>query len=439
MVRHRPIVCVGINHRSAPVGTRESALRALSDWMTARPSEHEAASGGDLDGIHEWAVVSTCNRLEIYAVLDPDRAEGQETALRGLLSGIGLDDAEAAPATAYAHRGYDVTDHLCRVACGLDSQVIGESEILGQVRSAYEAAIARRTMGPYLRALFGTAIRAGKRARTETAIGRNAASVSSVAVSLAAGAAGDLARRRIVIIGLGGMGRLVLRSLLGRGARNITLVNRSPDVAEHLAKEEGLAWRPWRDLGRALAEAEVVFTVTAAPEAVVDDAMVARAFPDRAQDPAVLVDLAVPRDIAPEAATVRGVRLFDIDDLNAELDRGVAARLRELPRVETIIAEELSTFHGVHQGLAARPVLLDLRKKAEAIREHELRRLSRYLGEKVDPETREHIERFSRTLVNRLLHEPTTVLRSRAHQGAADDHLATVRELFGLDGSGEGD
>jgi glutamyl-tRNA reductase len=307
--------------------------------------------------------------------------------------------------------------------------VLGEAEILGQVREAFSGT--GDDAGPILTLLFRTAVSAGRRARSETAIGANPATASSMALALADGVLGDLSSRRALVVGTGRIGLQTLKAVTGRNVESIAVANRTRANADEAAARFGGVSFGLADLEDALAWADFAVTATASEQPVVPAEAVRRAMGRRPERPLVLVDLAVPADVERSAGDVQGVRLFDVDDLRAGLDESVAARLREVPRVEAIVEEEVDAFERRYRELEVEPLLASLRLRADVIREQEVERALRRLGE-VDSETAEQIELLSRALVKKLLHEPTVRLRERAGEGEADDAAATLRDLFGL-------
>jgi glutamyl-tRNA reductase len=338
----------------------------------------------------------------------------------------------------YFYSGREAVEHLAQVVTGLDSLVLGEPQILGQVTGAYMQAVEAHTTGPVLNALFQAMIRTGKRARAETQISSRPASVSSVAIALAQKVVGNLNGHSILIAGLGEMGQLALNAVRKRGATRIALANRSRERAEALAAEWGGHVYGLEELPQALAEADVVICATGAPQAIISAAAVRQAMAARQKRALVLIDIAVPRDVDPAVEQVKNVHLFNMDDLQEGLDEALAARQREVPRVEAIIAEEMADLDMEFRKLAVRPLITDLRQRAEAIRRQELERTLRHLGDDLDPETLKHVQHLSRSLVNKILHEPTVRLREKATNGQASKYADTVRDLFDLNNSLEG-
>jgi glutamyl-tRNA reductase len=374
----------------------------------------------------EHAVLSTCYRVELYAFL----VEGVENARGALIDALAEAhevDRETLVDHLYVHAGADVARHLARVATGLDSLVLGEAEILGQVRDAF--AKQAPDAGPMLTLLFRTAVSAGRRARAETAIGENPATASSMALALADGVLGDVASRRALVVGTGRIGLQTLKAVTSRDVQSVGVANRTVDRADEAAARFGAASFALEELEDALAWTDFAITATSSEEPVVRAEVVRRALARRPERPLVLVDLAVPADVERTAGDVEGVRLFDVDDLRAGLDETVAARLREVPKVEAIVDEEVEGFERRYRELEVEPLLASIRLQAELIREHEVGRALRRLGD-VDAQTAEQIELLSRALVKKLLHDPTVRLRERAGDGAADDAAAALRELF---------
>jgi glutamyl-tRNA reductase len=410
------LVCLGLSHRTAPVEVRER-IGALGAGAERCPV------------VLEHAVLETCYRVELYARLTTG-VEDARGELVESLSAIHDVPRELLVDHLYVHSGEDAARHLCRVAAGLDSLVLGEAEILGQVREAFESSAARGSVGPGLALLFRTAISAARRARAETAIGANPVSASSMALSLAAGTLGDLRGRRLLVIGAGRIGLQTLKAAEGRGVSHLTVANRTKERAAEVARPFGAAAHGLDELETLLAEADVVVTATSSEVPIVSAAAVAAAMASR-PGPLVVVDLAVPADVERAAGVVEGARLFDVDDLRAGLDDAMEARLREVPSVETIVEEELEVFARKHRELDVEPLLTELRRRAESIRERELRRALTDLGE-VDPVVAERMDLLSRTLVKKLLHDPTVRAREQAGSGSATEVADAVRDLFGI-------
>lgn len=413
---HR-LVCLGLSHRTAPVELRER-VGALGPGAERCPA------------VLEHAVLQTCYRVELYARLASGVEDARDELVDALSSTHGVS-RELLLDHLYVHAGEDVARHLCRVAAGLDSLVLGEAEILGQVGDAFESGQEDGTVGPGLTLLFRTAITAGRRARVETAIGANPATASSMGLALAEGALGELEDRSLLVIGAGRIGLQTLKAAAGRGVAQVAVANRSRERADEVARRFDAAVYGFDDLRSALAVADVVVTATSSDAPVVSEALVRTAMAERADRPLVVVDLAVPADVEREAGDVAGVRLFDVDDLRAGLDDAMASRIREVPKVEAVVEDEVDGFGRRYRELEVEPLLSELRRRAESIRARELQRALSELGD-VDPVVAERMEHLSRTLVKRLLHDPTVRARERAGAGNADEVADAVRDLFGL-------
>ena len=413
---HR-LVCLGLSHRTAPVELRER-IGSLGPGAERCPA------------VLEHVVLQTCYRIELYAHLTSGVDDARDE-LVDALSTVHDVPRDLLVQHLYVHPGEDAARHLCRVATGLDSLVLGEAEILGQVGDAFEAARSADAAGPALTLLFRTAITAGRRARSETAIGANPATASSMALALAEGVAGDLREKQLLVIGAGRVALQTLKAAEGRGISRVAVANRTRERAEEVALRFEARAFGLDDLEAALAAADVAVAATSSETPIVARGLVASAMRGREDRPLVVVDLAVPADVERGAAEVDGVRLFDVDDLRAGLDEAMSSRLREVPKVEAIVEEESESFSRRYRELEVEPLLTELRRRAESIREREVEHALRDLGD-VDPAVAERVEHLSRTLVKKLLHDPTVRARERAGAGEADEIAGAVRDLFGI-------
>jgi len=413
---HR-LVCLGLSHRTAPVELRER-IGALGVGAERCPA------------VIEHAVLQTCYRVELYARLTSGVDDARDELVDALSHAHDVS-RELLLDHLYVHSGEDVARHLSRVAAGLDSLVLGEAEILGQVGEAYELGEAAGTVGPGMKLLFRTAISAGRRARSETAIGANPATASSMALALAESALGDLRDKHVLVVGAGRIGLQTLKAAEGRGIGSIAVANRTKERAAEVATRFAAVAHGLDELVDALAVADVAISATSSEAPVLRVDSVRAAMAGRPDRPLVLVDLAVPADVEREAGEVPGARLFDVDDLRAGLDDTMRARLREVPGVEAVVEEEVEDFGRRYRELEVEPLLSELRRQAESIRSRELARALHDLGE-VDPAVAERMEHLSRTLVKRLLHDPTVRARERAGAGKADEVADAVRDLFGI-------
>ncbi len=413
-----------MNHRSAPVEVRE---RVAFPPCAGRTFLRRLAE----EGVAEEAVIlSTCNRTEVYAVVED---EGARSAVLDLLAedrGVAREPMERDtywPTDAAAVR------HLYRVASSLDSMVVGEAQILGQVRDAYRAATEERCTGPVLNRLFHTSLRVGKRVRSETGIGDSSLSVPHVAVKLAEGVFGTLRGRRALVLGAGEMSELVIKHLKGRGVAEVRIANRTPERARLLAERVGGRAVAFGALVEELAGADVVVSSTGAGEWVVRSETVAAAVGSR-EEPLFFIDIAVPRDVDPVVQTLDKVFVYDIDDLQAVVERNADDRGAAARDGEAIIGPSVMEFMGWMSTLHVVPLIKELRDGAERIRRHEL---SRALGKmNLSPQEEEAVERLSRSLVNKLLHGPISEIKARAEAGQPMQSAEVRRRLMALEGLG---
>ena len=418
------IASITLSHVDAAVNVRE--LLAYQDW------------GGvmaEASGVREWAILSTCHRFELYFVAARDEMMVICTNLQRMLSNVAGKHLPLAGTLEdepwHVRTDLQAVEHLCRVAAGLDSVVLGEAQIQGQVISTYTSALEAGTIGPYLSTLFRTAIRVGKRARTETQISAHALSMSSVALSMAAHWFPDFGAAKVLVIGAGEMSRLALKALLQRHVTDVTVVNRT--LARASAALMHPAWRAveWSQLADAIQEYDVIFAATSAPHFVVTREMLLRQQRTKIT-PQVLIDMAVPRDVEPSVRNLPHTVLIDGDELRQGIDDSAEKRKQALPAVHLILDEEVARWHSEQRELAMRPYVVELRQRAERIRQAEVERTMRFLGP-VDPVTRDHIQHLSHALVNKLLHEPTVRIKELAHAEDAELYVSTLCDLFGLD------
>jgi glutamyl-tRNA reductase len=416
---------IGLNFKTAPVAIRE---------VLAVPAEAIPAALGRLSALPlaEGVLLSTCNRTELYAV--GDNVDELLQALTGYMAELGTitDPARIQP-HLYMHIGLAAVEHLFRVACGLDSMVIGETQILGQVRDAYRDSTVAGTVGKVLHQLFEQAISVGKRAQSETRIGQSAVSVSYAAVELAKKVFRSLDGRRCMAIGAGETAKLTVKHLQASGVKEIVIANRTIERAEALAREIDGTAIAMEQMPAQLQHVDVVISSTGAPGYVLTKQHLADALRLRRGRPIFLFDIAVPRDIDPDAAALEGTFLYDIDDLQAVVNANLQERAEEGKRAGRIIEEELEKFRSWLAAQDVVPTIKLLREKVESIREQEL---SRTLGRLPDLTDRERaiIEQMSVALVNKILNAPTQRLKGMAGEGAAGEAIATVSKLFDLPG-----
>ena len=422
------ILSIGLSHTSAPLNLRER-INFGEDQIRASLSR---LSCGHLSGnMAEMVILSTCNRIEIYAVSSQEIYSELEIFLSETR---GINRDEFTP-HLYHHKDVDTARHLFNIAAGLDSLVVGEPQILGQVTRALELARGQNTAGPLLNRLFQSAIHAGKRARTETAISRNPASVSSLAASLSERVVHHIAEAQIVILGAGEMAELAVEALRKRGANRILVVNRTLERARALALRWDAQAATFENLNTALTSADILIASTGAPHTLISHKMVKDAMTQRAARPLVLIDIAVPRDIDPETANIPHLRLYDMDSLNAQLEHSLAERMAEIPQVKSILEEELTKFEDYLKSLEMLPIIADIHQQAETIRQAELDKTFRRLPDLTEAE-RARIKAMSQALVKKILQTPTHRLRAEAACPHAPEYAIVARTLFGLQNDG---
>jgi glutamyl-tRNA reductase len=417
------LLLLGTSHKTAPLALRERV--ALPDGRAERFLRELA----EHPEIREAVVLSTCNRTELYVVVS-DPVEAETTVLGMFARQAGMRPTELIDGI-YSQRNCDAARHLYRVTSGLESMIVGEAEVQGQVKRAYEAALAARTTGPMSNKLFRAALATGKRVRTDTAIGAGGASIASVAVEAARGALGELASRHVLIIGAGETAELTARALSEQGVSTIFVANRRRERAIALAQRFGGDTIALDGMPAELERADIVVSSTASPHYLVHAEELAQVMTLRGGRPLLLLDLAVPRDIEPACAAIDGVTLVDIDGLQAQVKRNHLERQAEARRAEGIIEEEIRAFAGWLGTLEVMPTLAALRTQADALVESVLaENADRWesLGER----DRARVEAMLRATVNRLLHDPTRRLRAldgdRRHA-----YLQVLRDLFGLE------
>jgi glutamyl-tRNA reductase len=412
------LTLVGINHRTAPLDIRERVAFRTPEIPAALESLRADGAA------REAVILSTCNRTEVYFV---ESERDMVPAVWSLLSArLGEDASE----NGYIRRDREAAAHLFRVASGLDSMVLGEAQIHGQVRDAWEHC--RTFSGPVLNRLFQTSLLVAGRVRNETSIARGAASVSSASVQLAKQIFGSLANKRAMVLGAGEMAELALESLGDQGVRTSIVANRTYERAVEVAARHGAVAMHYDACWTALAEVDVLVCSTAAPHAVVLPQHVAPALAARGDRPLCILDIALPRDVDPAVGELDNVFLYNLDDLQAVVSANLERRRAELPSAEELIAGEVTKFWEWVAGLAAVPVVTEMRAHMDAMRVQELEEALRRLRHLSDAD-RQVVEDLSRTLMNKFLHSPSVRLKAAAANGRGLGVVDTVRYLFGLD------
>lgn len=429
MAAELSIVVVGLSYRVVPLALLERVTVAPADLPKAL---HDLSSGEHLS---EAVLLSTCHRTEVYASFTKFHPSVRE--LREFLCRLSASPPEDLVDHLYCYHDEMAVAHLFRVAAGLDSVVLGESEILGQVREAWVSAKDEGTSGPVLDRVLRHALQVGRRARSDTGIGRGAVSVPAAAVALAVERLGSLAGRSVLLIGAGTVGEGLVRGLASCGADEVVVANRSPERGAALAARAGGVAVGLDRVGDALRRADVVFSSTGTPGILVGRDDIEAAMAHRAGRPLMLVDVALPRDLDPGARELPGVTLLDLDDLKAFAQRSLDRRGGEVERVERIVAGELERLALERDVRETTPLVTQLRARGEEIRQGELERFAGAL-DGLGPRERETVEALTRGIVNKLLHEPTVRAKELSRDGI--DHAEALAALFGLEflrGGGE--
>ena len=415
------LFAVGLSHRTAPVELRETV-----DFSRAGAADALAALSARGVG-PEIVILSTCNRAEIYAVAGPDApdaaarffAEYHEVPLASLTDHL------------YVKRGPDAARHLFRVAAGLDSLVVGEPQILGQVKTAYATASDHGFTGAVTNRLFHTAFGVGKRVRSETGLSEGAVSVSYAAISLARKIFANLADLNVLVLGAGGMAKLTGMHLKAQQVRQITIASRTLRVAENLARQLGGRAVPWEQIADAIGAADIVITATGASQPVLTRASLQEAMRPRRQRPLFIIDIGVPRDVEPGAGDLDQVFLYNIDDLQSIVKENLTRRSEELERAEAIVHEEVEKFTGWLHSRDVIPTVVALRERFEAIRRAEVARLEAKLSG-LPPEAHDRLDEITRLLVEKLLLVPTEQLKTVRDESTAAAYAEALTRLFDL-------
>jgi glutamyl-tRNA reductase len=418
------LLALGVSHKTAPLDLRERLSLTEGRSVAALRELTEAET------IIEAAAISTCNRTELYLVVsDPVQAESEAL-------GVLTRKADIRPTELLGHlyslRGVDASRHLLRVTAGLDSMIVGEAEIQGQVKRAYELALVEGATGPILNRLFRGALAAGGRARNETAIGERGVSIPSVAVEVAQRALGDLSERKVLMIGAGATAELVAQALVARGVATVFVANRHHDRALGLAERfDGEAIR-FETLPEQLVEVDVVVSTTNSPHHIIERDGLEQVMAEREARPLVLIDIAVPRDIEPACREVPAVSVNDIDDIQQIVERNAGVREAEATRAERIIEDELDRFERWVASLEVVPTITALREHGdEVVRRVLAENENRWEG--LSDADRARVEVMAKAIASRILHEPTRRIRRAAGSDDAYEYVSALRELFDLD------
>jgi glutamyl-tRNA reductase len=416
------LLALGISHRTAPLDVRERV-----DFSRAGFQPALAALAGR-QAARETVIVSTCNRAEIYAAADSDTAIDALTAFFSDYHRVEPDELRR---HLYVHRGADAARHLFRVTAGLDSLVVGEPQIMGQVKTAYTVASDEHHTGTLLNRLFHTAFTAGKRVRTETGLGEGAVSVSFAAISLAKKIFRDLRTLQVLILGGGEMAKLTGIHLRAQQVKRIVVSSRTRATAEALAREIDADVADWAAREEALAAADIVITATGAPHAILSRAQVSQVMRTRQERPLFIIDIALPRDVEADAGSLNQVFLYNIDDLQGIVQENLARRSAELAQAERIVEEEAAKFMAWMQSREIIPTVVALRQRFESIRRAELARLQQKFSS-LPPEAHAQIDNITRLIVEKLLLTPTEQLKSVSDDALAAAYSDALSRLFSL-------
>jgi glutamyl-tRNA reductase len=420
-------VLLGLSHHTAPLPIRERMSRLGDDLPNTLSSMKQ------LPGVAEGMVLATCNRVELYgAGIAPDQAAA---SLRDFIRSQGLEPPGSAH--LYARQGEEAVRHLFRVASSLDSMVVGEPQILGQLKDAFQAASDAGATGDYLHRTVGRAFAVAKRVRTETDVGRNAVSMSYAAVELARRIFASLEGKELLIVGAGEMATLAARHLAAQKLASLAIANRSPERAQELAGELATTGVPCTvhgldELPALLGRVDIVLSAVGGDEPLVTRVMVAKAVKARRFKPLFLIDLAVPRSIEASSGELANVYVKDVDDIGAAVKQNTERRQSEASRAEAIIEIEVSELARMLRGRSAVPVLTELRRIAEHVAQVESHRTLQHLGAALDEKQRQHVEAMAHAIVNKLLHEPTSRLRRAAELGVEAELADATARLFGI-------
>lgn len=419
------ISLIGLNHRTADVDVRECC--ALPD---CEPLQADLLRLGN--GISEALILSTCNRVEILVVSEP-RPDLAEAVIARWAAFCGQDAVDISP-HCYIHQGLDAVRHVFTVASSIDSMVLGEPQILGQLKDAYRKAVARGSARLLINRIMHKAFSTAKRVRTETEISSSAVSVSYAAVELAKHIFGELSAHRALLIGAGEMAELAARHLLSAGVRELSVTNRTLSRAEELARGFSARAIPFDRLHEALAEADIVISSTGATQSIIRARDMKEVMKRRKNRPMFFIDIAVPRDIDPDVNTLDNVYLYDIDDLKEVVEENLAQRREEAEKAKTIVEEETAKFGQWLAGLDLNPTIKDLLAQAEELAERELKRSFKNLGQADSPHVRQVMRTLALSLSHKLYHPPIEFLKRRSlEEGSARQFIHLTRRIFNLD------
>lgn len=417
------LIVIGLNHRTTPIEIRERLAFKEQDM------EKALLQVNSLPSLKEGMILSTCNRVEIYAL-----ARESENAFKNLKNFLSqyhdlpLKDFEDG---LYLLKGNEAVRHIFRVASSLDSMVVGEPQILGQIKSAYNIAVELKTSGIILHRLMHRAFHVAKRIRSETRISNSAVSVSSIAVELAKKIFGTLEKRRVLLIGAGEMSELAARYLLSGGVEKIIIVNRTYERALELAREFNGDAIPFEEINQGLKLVDIVISATDSPTYLIRHEQVSKVMKERKQRPIFFIDIADPRDIEPKIGNIANVYLYNIDDLQKVANENIKDRQKEAQKAEAIIEDEVIKFVNWYRSLEVTPTIIALKKKFDEIRRKELEK-TLSLHPHLSEDEKKSLDALTQAIINKILHNPITILKSSQEDAFSELYIDTVRKIFGL-------
>lgn len=417
------IIVVGLNHKTAPIEIRERLSFHESELKNA------LLQINSLPSIKENIILSTCNRVEIYATSQNPVEAFEE--LKGFLSQHHKISLKDFVESLYLFTGEEAIKHIFRVTSSLDSMVVGEPQITGQIKSAYSMADNLKTSGFILNRLLNRAFHVAKRVRSETKISINAVSVSSVAVELAQKIFGDLKKKNILLIGAGEMGELASRHFISAGVKKIVITNRTYERALSLAQEFKGEAIPFEEMNRELRETDIVLSATDSTQYIIKHDQVLRIMKERKQRPLFFIDISDPRNIEPRVGEIENVYLYNIDDLQNVADENIKDRQKEAQKAEAIVQEEVIKFVKWYRSLEVTPIIIALRKKFDEIRRRELEKTISLHPELSEREIKS-IEAMTSAIINKILHDPLTKLKENDEDNSIDFYIDAIRKLFRL-------
>lgn len=427
------LIVIGLNHKTAPVEIREKI--AFNSKEAIKEALKELIQR---EGIGEVVIISTCNRVEIYVytanVSDLKRENQVEETIKAFLSNFHNIEIGEFENYLYVYKDTEAVEHLFKVASSLDSMIVGEPQITGQVKESYEIALSERTTSLILNYLMNRALFTAKRVRNETRIGENPVSVSYAAVGLIKKVFDELSKKSILLVGAGEMAELALRHLIGSGIKNVYLTNRTFQRAEEIAKEFNGVAVPFENLKEQLVKTDIVICSTGAPHYVITEQMLKEVMPLRKHKPIFFIDISVPRNIDPACNELDNVYLYNIDDLQDVVDSNILERKKEAEKALSIVQEETEKFFQWLNSLESVPVIVSIRNKAEQVRQEEIEKFKAKYKD-LPPELINSIDYLTQSIINKIMHSPTVALKNNCEN--KEILIFSARRLFGLDSEEE--